>query len=177
MNAKLRKFVAAEQCFGALMWFLQAYPHLLNPSGGWPGLILALFANLNILAILASILLWRGHKEGVGLSVPLQVLQVPLIQLPRFIYAYFSGISLLTELSASSQRVEVGFKMHIGAVCEFWIGDLRQTGIRLGVDLSAIFTLALLLRAFRAARTPASTASPAKPDGHPEGYRTHFGDY
>jgi hypothetical protein len=66
-------------------------------------------------------------------------------------------------LSASSQRVNLGFNMHIGAICEVWIGHVGRTGVAFGVDLSAIFTLTLLLRAMRAAEKPASKASLAEP--------------
>jgi hypothetical protein len=57
-------------------------------------LLLALLLALNVFAIVAGVLLWRGHRYGAVLSAGIQWAQLLQVHVPAFSYRYVLGAAV-----------------------------------------------------------------------------------
>lgn len=114
-------------------------PPELRPPFAWYLMGAAAFTG----AIVAGVLLLRGHRLGLSASALVQAAQVVQLSLPStFVYQFATGIQVLLFVNPTTVRlspgVNAGFTALPPRVAEPW---------SVGLNLFALFALVVLLRA------------------------------
>jgi len=122
-----------------------------------------------VVALLAGVLLWKGHTAGHRLSVILQALSLPVITTPWISYLFFIGLEVhvgiqhwlvpLAGLPPDARGTEVAFGFnYIAGISYSFLKDTPSIGVF--INLSALVALLALLHLRRSTQVPLQAPAP-----------------
>ena len=139
---------------------------LTQLMAGYPGsiglLISVAFIGAYSWGIAAGVLLLEGSKEGLDLSLPYWLAQIPQFSSPWLLFEFSSGARFVVFFRQGDFHVNA----IVGSHFNFFIGSVGAWSV--GVNVLAITMFALLLRARRSAARRA-TVVPVVEKGEAEG--------
>jgi hypothetical protein len=154
MDKYILKFIAACEVTGALLGAYVLY-RAIRSAHYDSDLIFVFFAlicalsTVTVLALIAGILLWTQRRLGLGLSLLVQILQVPLLTSAILKFQLMFGVGIWVYLSFD-ERIKIGLPIKFGAAENItWNPDLPFS---IGVNVLALYFIYVLLRAMFARR-------------------------
>ena len=154
MNKYILKIIAACEVTGALLG-MYILCRVIRSAHYDSDLIFVFFAlicalsAMTVLALIAGIRLWMQRRLGLGLSLLVQILQVPLLTSAIFKFQLMFGVGIWVYLSFD-EKITIGLPIKFGAAENVaWNPDLPFS---IGVNVLALYFIYVLLRVMFARR-------------------------
>jgi hypothetical protein len=158
------RVIALEQSLGGGLGILYVLAWLAVGEAGLP---LALALSLHGASLLGGLWLWRGIDRGVALSLLVQILQLPALQLSFLVYRFWSGFSVGLVLDFAERQLDI--QLGLGAEWQIEPSPEVAGPLFVGIDVVAAVMARILWQELRRRRgwAPISLRSPRPPPGTP----------
>jgi len=107
---------------------------------------------LYVLSIRGGFLLWKGKEKGIGISVIVQIFQIPYIITSSFIYYFVSGLQIVVGTIISSNMIKIMATFQLGSLFAVYFENTVKS-IELGINIIPIVVILYLRRIKKIAKS------------------------
>lgn len=97
------------------------------------------------LSFIAGFFLLKKKQQGIKLSIIVQILQIPCIAAPGFIYSFISGLQLGATVTISSDIFRITGAFYLGSISSVYLGSFINY-IMLGINFIPVAVIYYLRR-------------------------------
>lgn len=143
--------IAILQVIGGGLGLLVSFQYLSDVGNidAFVVLITMIFIVFYLTSIFAGWLLWKEHPQGITLSMFIQLLQIPQISIPGFVYIFINPLDISLVMRSSSFPVSItefsfGPDIFFGSSWSFYVGAFEE--FLVGFNVLALVLLIFLGR-------------------------------
>jgi len=107
---------------------------------------------LYVLSIRGGFLLWKGKEKGIGISVIVQIFQIPYIITSSLVYYFVSGLQIVVGTIISSNMIKIMATFQLGSLFAVYFENTVKS-IELGINIIPIVVILYLRRIKKIAKS------------------------